>query len=172
MSTYTIRIHGFWKCKADMFDENKVLFAKGELSHRRAQIEFLANKTRYMLTRHGFLRTSYQLMDDTGNMICRSLPKAGKYPLMLYSGSDTILLKLETHGIFNPSYIFYDDKNVEVARITKKGVFSREYELRISKLASDLTNLTIAVAIGTILFAIEDTAAGAAAASASSAATF
>jgi len=170
MSTYTISVHGFWKYKADVFDENNNLLAISELNHRNAQIEFLLDKGRRRLRRHGFFRQWYQLMDEKGNSICHSLPKVVKYPVTLYIGSGTQWLKVDRQGIFNIRYIFYDTRGEEVAWMKTKGLFSRRYELRISQLQPDFRNNIISVATATVLFDTADATAAVVAASSASAA--
>jgi len=171
-SKYTILMRaGLLKWKAEIFDENKLLVAKaessalkGEISHRRnVQIEFLPYKTRQKLIRHGLLRKWYQLMDESGNQICHSIPKAEKYPLTLYSESDTQWLRVEK--LRASGYVFYDAKNVEVVWMNwkRKGAFSRgEYELKMSQLPSESRNNIIAVAAGLVLLDVADVAAEAA----------
>ena len=171
MSTYTIRLHGFWKYKADVFDENNNLVAIGELNRRNAQIEFLLDKERRLLSRHGFFRQWHQLMDETGNPFCHSLPKIGKYPLTLYTRAGMQWVKVYRQGVFNVRYIFYDAKGEEVAWMKTKGLFSRGYELRISQLQPDLRNNIISIATATVLFDRADAAAAAVAATSVSAAS-
>jgi len=168
MSAYTIRLHGFWKYKTDVFDENNNLVAIDELNRRNAQIEFLLDKERRLLSRHGFFRQWYQLMDETGNPFCHSLPKIGKYPLTLYTESGMQWLKVDRQGVFNVHYIFYDAKSEEEAWMKTKGLFSRKYELRISQLQPNFRNNIISIATAMVLFDIADAAAAAAAASAAS----
>ncbi|MEM2971826.1 MAG: hypothetical protein QW270_05335 [Candidatus Bathyarchaeia archaeon] len=91
----------------------------------------------------GSLQRQYQLLEN-GQLVCYSLPKLEKYPLVFYKEPDKQWLKVERK---DNSYVFYDENNMEIAWMEfKRGFLKKKFKMKIRQLPKDFMNKIITIA--------------------------